>query len=75
MTEIEVISVNVSEQKGTSKRPVNQIVIDDLGVAGDAHAGRWHRQVSLLAQESVERFASELMPWAGSAFDQPIAPG
>lgn len=75
MTKVEVVSVNVSEHKGTSKRPVNQIVIDDLGVAGDVHAGRWHRQVSLLAQESVERFASESMPRADGAFDRPIAPG
>ena len=60
MTKVEVVSVNVSEQKGTVKRPVDRIRLDDLGVVGDAHAGRWHRQVSLLPQESAERFAAEL---------------
>lgn len=59
-TKVEVVSVNVSEHKGTLKRPVDRIAVDDLGVVGDAHAGRWHRQVSLLAQESVERFAARL---------------
>jgi len=56
---IEVISVNVSQQKGTAKHPVSEIVVHDLGVAGDAHAGPGHRQVSLLSMESLERFAAE----------------
>ena len=34
-TKVEVVSVNVSEHKGTLKRPVKQIVVDDLGVVGD----------------------------------------
>ena len=54
-----VISVNVSERQGTSKQPVAEIVIDEHGVKGDAHAGDWHRQVSLLASESIERFSAE----------------
>lgn len=54
-----VVSVNVSEQQGTSKRPVAEIVVDARGVAGDAHAGDWHRQVSLLAVESIERFSAQ----------------
>ena len=53
-----VVSVNVSEAKGESKRPVSEIRIDLNGIAGDAHAGPWHRQVSLLAQESIDRFAT-----------------
>ena len=60
MTQVEVVSVNVSEHKGTVKRPVEQITVDSLGVVGDAHAGHWHRQVSLLSVESAERFAAEL---------------
>lgn len=59
-TNVEVVSVNVSEQKGTPKRPVDRIAVDSLGVVGDAHAGAWHRQVSLLSQESVDRFAAQL---------------
>ena len=53
-----VRSVNVSERKGTRKKPVEsgQIHIDPHhGVTGDAHAGDWHRQVSLLAWESIEK--------------------
>lgn len=60
MTKLEVLSLNVSREKGTVKRPVPEIAIDNLGVVGDAHAGHWHRQVSLLAQESIDRFALQL---------------
>jgi len=60
----EVVSVNVCEQKGTIKRPVPGAVVDRLGIEGDAHSGEWHRQVSLLAVESIERFSAE----AGRAF-------
>jgi molybdopterin adenylyltransferase len=55
-TPIAVVSVNISEKKGTIKVPVPQIELNKLGVAHDAHAGDWHRQVSLLADESVQRF-------------------
>ncbi len=55
-TPITVVSVNVSEKKGTIKIPVPEIELNNLGVANDAHAGDWHRQVSLLADESVQRF-------------------
>ena len=51
-----VVSVNVSEEKGTVKRPVSKIRVDLQGIEGDAHAGPWHRQVSLLAQESIDGF-------------------
>ena len=50
---VEVISVNVSEAKGTVKQPVDRIRIDSHGIEGDAHAGAWHRQVSLLADEDI----------------------
>jgi len=53
---ITVVSVNISEKKGTIKIPVPEIELNELGVARDAHAGNWHRQVSLLADESVQRF-------------------
>lgn len=50
-----VVAVCISEKKGTVKHPVPEI---DLrvghGIEGDAHAGDWHRQVSLLAAESIE---------------------
>jgi len=56
---IEVVSTNVSVRTGTIKQPVPQIEIDENGIVGDAHAGLWHRQVSILAQESIDRFSAE----------------
>jgi len=55
----EVVSINVSVEKGTVKRPVDEAVIDGNGVVGDAHAGKWHRQVSILSREIIERFEAE----------------
>ena len=50
-----VVSVNISERKGTLKKPVPQIELKlRHGIVGDAHAGDWHRQISLLAEESVD---------------------
>ena len=50
-----VVSVNISERKGTLKTPVPQIQLKlRHGIVGDAHAGDWHRQISLLAEESVD---------------------
>jgi len=53
----EVISVNVSAEKGTAKHPVEEIVIDACGVVGDAHAGTTGREISILGLESIERFS------------------
>ena len=51
-----VVAVCISEQKGTQKHEVPEIQLKiDHGIVGDAHAGNWHRQVSLLAQESMEK--------------------
>ena len=54
-----VIAVNISEKKGTIKKPVlhGEFKIDH-GMVGDAHAGDWHRQVSLLGQESIDKMIS-----------------
>jgi molybdopterin adenylyltransferase len=56
---MKVVSVNISEKKGTIKLPVKEIMLNERGVEGDAHSGTWHRQVSLLAVESIEKFAIE----------------
>ena len=51
----EVISVNISEKKGEQKHPVREIQLKlRHGIVGDAHAGDWHRQISLLAEESID---------------------
>jgi len=58
-----VISVCISEKKGTIKTPVPEIILKkNHGIEGDAHAGDWHRQVSLLAQESADKLR-EKFPW------------
>ena len=56
MKEIEVLSVNISVKKGTVKIPVKSIDLTEKGVETDAHSGSWHRQVSLLGNESFEKF-------------------
>lgn len=54
-------AVCISEKKGQQKHPVDEIVLQpELGIIGDAHAGNWHRQVSLLAQESVDRLQEKV---------------
>lgn len=57
MQKIKVLSVNISNEKGTVKVPVDQIELNEQGVLGDAHAGDWHRQVSMLGKESFDRFS------------------
>jgi MOSC domain-containing protein YiiM len=50
-----VEAVCVSEKKGIVKKEVLEILLEEKwGIAGDAHAGIWHRQVSLLAGESID---------------------
>ncbi len=55
-----VVSVNISREKGTVKHPVAKITLNQNGIEHDAHAGTWHRQISLLAYESVETFSKEV---------------
>ena len=51
-----VIAVCISEKKGERKTPVASVELrENHGIVGDAHAGEWHRQVSLLASESIEK--------------------
>lgn len=52
-----IVSINTSAHKGTRKSPVadgHDTVIEQFGLATDAHAGHWHRQVSFLAAESIQ---------------------
>ncbi|MDD2310177.1 MAG: MOSC domain-containing protein [Desulfuromonadaceae bacterium] len=52
----EVVAVSISENKGERKKPVVSVELrENHGIVGDAHAGDWHRMVSLLAQESIDR--------------------
>ena len=52
-------SICVSEHKGTQKHEIPEAnLIEEWGIEGDAHAGKWHRQVSLLGLEQIEEFRS-----------------
>ena len=51
-----VVAVCISENKGERKKPVDEVLLrENHGIVGDGHAGDWHRQVSLLAQESIDK--------------------
>ena len=69
----QVVSVNISEKKGTVKREVPEIQLKlRHGIVGDAHAGDWHRQISLLAEESVDKMRSLLPGLEPGAFAENI---
>ena len=47
-----LIAINISEKRGTEKKEIQEAqLVTDFGIVGDAHAGKWHRQVSLLSFE------------------------
>ncbi|MBM6834139.1 MOSC domain-containing protein [Megamonas hypermegale] len=55
-----ILAVCISEKKGTLKKaiPVGEM-IKDFGLKNDAHAGKWHRQISLLSVEAVRQFSNK----------------
>ena len=67
-------AVCISEKKGQQKHPVDQIrLLPDVGIPGDAHAGNWHRQVSLLGTDSVARLQEKIrIPLFPGAFAENI---
>lgn len=68
-----VVSVNISEEKGTPKHPVESVTLKlRHGIVGDAHAGDWHRQVSMLAEESVDKLRDLLPQLKAGAFAENI---
>src|SRR3989304_5825979 len=55
-----VLAVNISEEKGTKKTNIQSCsLLKDFGLKDDAHAGPWHRQVSLLANESIQKMKAK----------------
>ncbi len=53
---MKIVSIAISRKKGTRKVPVEEAkLLKNHGLIGDAHAGEWHRQVSFLASESIEK--------------------
>lgn len=56
-----ILAVCISEKKGEQKHPVDAVTLQPHhGIEGDAHAGDWHRQISLLAKESVDRLQEKI---------------
>lgn len=51
-----IAAVCISKEKGVTKDNVGEaVLIEDHGLEGDAHSGRWHRQVSLLSVDSINK--------------------
>jgi MOSC domain-containing protein YiiM len=62
-----VVDINISERKGIVKTPVSEArLVVGFGIAGDAHGGSWHRQVSLLGQESIDKMKAQGLPGLSS---------
>ncbi len=56
-----VISINISTEKGVIKIPIKRGFFKiDFGLEGDAHGGNWHRQVSLLGDESIDKLRGKI---------------
>ena len=66
-----VMAICISEKKGTQKRNVHEaLFIEDFGLENDAHAGKWHRQVSLLSYEKIQDFKKKGDPVEDGAFGE-----
>lgn len=68
-----VISTNISEIRGIQKHNVGRVkLVEDYGIENDAHAGKWHRQVSLLSHEKIEAFRARGAEVKDGAFGENI---
>lgn len=66
-----VMAVCISEKKGMQKKNVHEaLFIEDFGLENDAHAGKWHRQVSLLSYEKIQDFKKKGAPVEDGAFGE-----
>ena len=69
-----VIAVCTSPEKGTQKTNIGEgTFIEDYGIEGDAHAGKWHRQVSLLSYDKIEEFRRKGAEVEDGAFGENLA--
>lgn len=72
--DMKIVSIAISRKKGTRKIPVEEVQIQvGQGVVGDAHAGSWHRQVSLLASEQIRECRTRGLDVDFGAFAENIA--
>ncbi len=66
-----IIAICVSEARGTQKHEVESAYLkEEWGIEGDAHAGKWHRQVSLLSVEKVDDFRAKGADVINGAFGE-----
>lgn len=66
-----VVAVCISEKKGTQKINIGKSkFIENFGLQNDAHAGNWHRQVSLLSNDKIEAFKAKGIDLAYGAFGE-----
>ena len=71
---MKIVSLAVSKKKGTRKKIVDEaLLVQDHGIEGDAHAGPWHRQVSFLAAESIEKARNQGLEVTFGDFAENIA--
>ena len=72
--EMKIVSIAMSKKKGTPKVQVEKAsLLEDHGLEGDAHAGPWHRQVSFLAAESIEKARNQGLDVGFGDFAENIA--
>lgn len=72
-TQGKVLAVCISKKKGTAKHQVDAVEMRvDWGIVGDAHAANWHRQVSLLGQESADKVIAQGLKIKPGAFAENI---
>jgi len=72
-TQGRVIAVSVSKEKGVPKTNVSKVsLVEEWGIQGDAHAGKWHRQVSFLAVESIDKIRAKGLEVNPGAFAENI---
>jgi len=68
-----IVALNISKKKGIPKTNVKRVtLIENFGMEGDIHAGNWHRQISLLAKESIEKMRAKGLNVRPGAFAENI---
>jgi len=71
---MKIETIAISKKKGTRKSCVEQaLLVKDHGIQGDAHAGDWHRQISLLASESIDKMRKQGLDVTFGDFAENIA--
>ena len=69
----QIMAVCISEKKGTQKKGISEgHFIEEFGIEHDAHAGKWHRQVSLLSYETIEAFKARGAEIGDGAFGENV---